>query len=70
MSKFILTENFLRTEFSTECSHIVLLVDYNYWADHLKDLQNWCKEYDCVHQGMTVAIKTPELYTLFVLQWA
>jgi len=49
---------------------LVILTDYNYWADHTDELIQWCKEHGAANEGMTVVFPNEEILTLFVLRWA
>jgi hypothetical protein len=48
---------------------LVILTDYNYWADHTDELLNWCKEYGAVTQGMTVVLPDEKTLMAFALRW-
>lgn len=46
------------------------LTDYVFWAQKEKELDEWCRENNCVHLGMTVEAKTDYGYFLFILKWS
>lgn len=47
----------------------VILIDYEFWCEHIAELDAWCQANDARRQGMTVEMDD-ETYTLFVLRWA
>ncbi len=49
---------------------LVILTDYNYWADNTDELIAWCRERDVVTQGMTVVFPDDVSLTEFVLRWS
>ena len=49
---------------------LVILTDYNYWADNTDDLIAWCQERNVVTQGMTVVFPDDVSLTEFVLRWS
>ena len=49
---------------------LVILTDYNYWADHTDELIAWCKERGVVTEGMTVVFPDEISLMEFVLKWA
>lgn len=49
---------------------LVILTDYNYWADRTDELIQWCNDNGAVSQGMTVVFPDAETLMLFVLRWA
>ena len=49
---------------------LVILTDYNYWADHTDELIAWCNERNVVTQGMTVVFPDDVSLMEFVLRWA
>jgi hypothetical protein len=49
---------------------LVILVDYQYWADHVGELIEWCGERGAVTQGMTVVVPDEMTLTEFVLRWS
>lgn len=52
-------------------SHMVVLTDIYFWAEHQDDLDKWCDEHPGVYQmGMTVSFETQEMLTLFTLRWS
>ena len=46
-----------------------VLSDYKFWAEHEKELDEWCAKNLCVRQGMTVTALNEYGRTLFVLKW-
>jgi hypothetical protein len=49
---------------------LVILTDYNYWADNTDDLIAWCQERNVVTQGMTVVFPDDVSLMEFVLRWS
>jgi hypothetical protein len=50
---------------------MVILTDIAFWAEHVEQLDQWCKANPGVHRtGMTVEFDTPEALTLFTLRWS
>jgi len=47
----------------------VILADWQFWADHEQELDQWCGQHGARRQGMTVEM-TEEVLTLFTLRWA
>jgi hypothetical protein len=49
---------------------LVILTDYNYWADNTDELIAWCRERNVVTQGMTVVFPNDVSLMEFVLRWS
>ena len=49
---------------------LVILTDYNYWADNTDELIAWCQARNIVTQGMTVVFPNDVSLTEFVLRWS
>jgi hypothetical protein len=49
---------------------LVILTDYNYWADNTDELIAWCRERNVVTEGMTVVFPNDVSLTEFVLRWS
>jgi len=47
----------------------VILGDWRFWADHERELAEWCQANGAHWQGMTVRM-SEEVLTLFTLRWA
>lgn len=45
------------------------LADIEFWAEHERELDEWCKKNFCVRQGMTVEALNDYGYILFGLKW-
>ena len=50
--------------------YLVILTDIPYWADHEKELDNWCNQNGVTLQGMCLAFPNPKTMTLFTLKWS
>ena len=51
-------------------THVVVLIDYNFWEDHYDELAAWCSNNGATLEGMTVDLPNTEVLTLFCLQWS
>jgi len=50
---------------------LVILSDYKFWANHTKELADWCAAHDHVTtKGMTVVFGNTATLTAFLLRWA
>lgn len=49
---------------------LVILTDFNYWAEHVDELKHWCLSNGAENQGMTVVFPDDETLMLFVLRWS
>ena len=47
-----------------------VLSDYQYWAEHEQELDDWCQKNFCIREGMTVTALNEYGYILFGLRWA
>ena len=47
---------------------LVILSDYNYWAEREAELQEWCDNHGASFKGMTIALDEKTL-TAFCLRW-
>ena len=56
--------------FDTDLGALVILVDYEFWAQHEAELSEWCLRHHAWHQGMTVSFPDPQVLDLFVLKWS
>ena len=50
--------------------YLVILTDIPYWADHEKELDNWCNQNGVSNQGMCLAFPDSKTMTLFTLKWS
>jgi hypothetical protein len=48
----------------------VILTDIGFWAQHEKELQDWCDQHDLRYTGMIVARIPAKIMTLFALRWS
>jgi len=65
--RFVIADQEMAAYFKS--SHLVLLSDISYWADHYKELIDWCKQHNCRDVGMTIEIPDSKTLTLFCLKW-
>lgn len=49
---------------------LIVLADYNYWANHIDELTEWCSTRNAEIQGMTVVLRDEITLTEFVLRWS
>jgi hypothetical protein len=49
---------------------MVILSDYNYWADYEDDLTQWCKDNNSTFTGSIVVFPDAPTLTAFCLGWA
>jgi len=49
---------------------MVILSDYNYWADYEDDLTQWCKNNNSTFTGSIVVFPDASTLTAFCLRWA
>ena len=54
----------------TNNEQMVILTDYNYWADRESDLDQWCSDNSSQISGMTVVFPDASTRTAFLLRWA
>jgi hypothetical protein len=57
-------------ELHDSAGHVILLLDFFYWADHDQQLDEWCRHNGADIQGMTVNLPTEQVLTAFVLRWS
>jgi hypothetical protein len=65
-SKFVLVD----TRFHDGNEHIILLSDFNYWAENEPVLSKWCNQNNCRIEGMTVSIPDDKTLTMFMMRWS
>jgi len=53
----------------TDNEQMVILTDYNYWADRESDLEQWCVDNSSQFNGMTVVFPNAQVLTAFCLRW-
>jgi len=53
----------------TDIYKMVILTDWNYWADHKDALRSWCKDNNSEFAGMTVIVPNSKTLTAFCLRW-
>ena len=51
-------------------AQMVILTDYQFWAEVEDELKKWCNETNSVFAGMTVTIPDACTLTAFVLKWS
>ncbi len=49
---------------------VVVLTDVPFWNSNFEKLKDWCDEYDCEIQGLTVKFNTEESLMMFCLKWS
>jgi hypothetical protein len=50
---------------------VVVLTDYQYWANHVDELIEWCRATPGItNEGMTVICRDERSLTLFLLRWS
>lgn len=47
-----------------------ILSNIKFWAEHEQELAEWCKNNNCVHEGMTVEALDEQAFMMFLLRWA
>lgn len=65
-SKFVVTDLF---QFDG-IMYVVVLSDFNFWANEIDELEDWCSQHNAKVKGMTVEIYNEETLTLFYLKWS
>ena len=50
--------------------NMIILSDYNFWADHEDELRQWCRVNGSSFVGMTVTVPNDQTLTAFCLRWA
>ncbi len=54
----------------TDNDQMVILTDYNYWAECEVELAQWCKDNDSDFTGMLVVFPNQKTLTSFCLEWS
>jgi hypothetical protein len=49
---------------------MVVLTDVSFWSSNYEELKDWCDEYDCEIQGMTVKFNSEKSLIMFCLKWS
>ena len=49
---------------------MIILADYNFWADQEDELRHWCHDNNSSFLGMTVTVPNEQTLTAFCLRWA
>ena len=49
---------------------IVVLTDFEYWAEHAEEMLEWCRNNGAVSKGMTIDLENEDMLTLFTLRWS
>lgn len=49
---------------------LIILTDFRFWAEHIKQLLEWCRENGGEVNGSTVLFRNDEEVTAFVLRWS
>ena len=57
-------------ELLNEPGIVIVLTEFEYWAQHTDELKAWCQEHGGQLKGMTVSLDTHEQLTLFALKWS
>lgn len=51
--------------------YLVILVDYQFWAENIDELADWCEERKtAISQGMTVSFFDEATLSEFILKWS
>lgn len=50
--------------------NMIVLSDYNFWAERTDELDLWCRERNLSRQGMVVVLPNNQSVTEFVLRWS
>jgi len=53
---------------NTSDGRLVILSDYNYWAEREAELREWCNNHGASFRGMTITLDEKTL-TAFCLRW-
>lgn len=68
--KFVVTKNFVYEHSLTpQFELLIVLAALGFWAEHVEDLDQWCKDNNAKREGMTVLIPDQKTLTLFALRW-
>ena len=54
----------------TDEVYMVILTDYQYWAEHEQELGAWCKQNNADFTGMLVCFHNKLSLTSFLLKWS
>jgi hypothetical protein len=65
--KFVVTDKQI---FEIEEGHLIILIDYVFWEDHMGELEDWCQCNGGKIQGMTLTLPTDQVLSAFLLRWA
>jgi len=65
--RFIIAPSYLLDDLE---ERLIILTDYKFWSANVDELVAWCKENNCVTQGMTVVPQSDKALTAFCLRWA
>jgi hypothetical protein len=57
-------------ELIPEGPSMVILTDYNYWADNIDYLNEWCKKHNTKVEGMVLLFHNAVDLTAFTLKWS
>ena len=49
---------------------LIILTDIAYWAEHEKQLTEWCNWHNVNVEGMCITFPNPQTLTLFTLRWS
>jgi hypothetical protein len=63
--KFVIADSVL----NDKSGYLIILTDFGFWATHMQDLENWCKDNDGEIQGMTLNLLTEQSLAAFLLKW-
>lgn len=61
---------FVITPVKLDAELYVVLSDFRFWADHIDELAEWCKDRNCEVTGMVVTFHDDITLTEFVLRWS
>ncbi len=63
--KFVIADSAL----NDKPGYLIILTDFGFWATHMYDLDNWCKDHGGDIQGMTLNLPTEQSLSAFLLRW-
>lgn len=49
---------------------MVVLTDVAFWNRNFEELKDWCDEYNCEIQGLTVKFDSEQSLMVFCLRWS
>jgi len=68
--RFIVSPCYLKEYGLDLGEHLVILIDYGFWVEHIDELTEWCEKNQVKIRGMTLLINSDEKLSLFLLRWS